>query len=584
MRAFRLITAAVLVAIIAGGSWFAWRLWRKQQLNAVALAGVAPLPDLRRWPPAFRERLQAVMDEVARSDQPVKPLGELARLYQADGLTTEAEVALRVLRQLEPGNARWAYYLGLARLQREDPAGAAEQFRETVRLAPTFPSAWLRLAKLDVVAGRLDEARTEFARLLALAPGESEAALNLASLEHARGDHVAAIRRLEELARVIPRSIEVHQVLADIYASTGQTTLADAQRQLVRLSSSTRPSRDPWMEELYLSSYDTFRLSTTGTLLLQDGHPADALPYLVRAAGLAPTDNTIVIRLSWAYSALGRRDEARAILEQAISRTPQDAKLQVQLSEVLSADGRTGEAVELLQRNVARFPAVAELQDALGLALVRAGRFAEAIAVYRETLRLNPAATEAQLNLGRCLLQTGQRAEGRAAVARALEMRPDYADALLVLGRLALEDGDPAAANECAEKLLPLASGQETTRDFYALAKLNLGNRLASTGRFREAEQVYLAGLAVNPASGQLHGGLGLLHGKAGQLPEALADFQRYAELAPTDAKAFLALGRTLDLLQRQPEARAAYQRGLAAARQSGDQPVGDQLAQLLAQ
>jgi tetratricopeptide (TPR) repeat protein len=49
-----------------------------------------------------------------------------------------------------------------------------------------------------------------------------------------RGDYQGAIARLNEMARVNPDNIKVHEVLADAYLRTGQIDLASAEMDAIR--------------------------------------------------------------------------------------------------------------------------------------------------------------------------------------------------------------------------------------------------------------------------------------------------------------------------------------------------------------
>lgn len=582
MRPFQIITTFLLVACIATAAWFGSRLWQANRYRETLLAGVAPLPDLKRWPPSFQDHLQKLTDAIARSPEPLKPLGDLARLYFANGFNAQAKTALEVLRRQEPNQAPWAYFLGLILVQSDDPAGATAQFKNTVRLAPTYAPAWLQLANLHVAANRTAEAQAAFEKILTIDPAHAQALLSLAGIAHAQGRNDDALKFLADMVRLYPRSLEAHELLAEIHEKAGHSLLAATERQLARLSSATTPSRDPWLDELYLSSYDAFRLATLGSLLLQDARWKEALGYLTKASGLAPSDHSITTQLASAYVKNGEHKKAFAVLEQAIASSPKEPALYERFAALLVETGQAARAVEQLQHGISQAPASATLHSALGHALLKTEHLPDAVASFRESLRLDPTSTETCFALGYCLIQSGQREEARAVLESTVQMRPEYTDAWLLLGQLALDEGNLPLANDRAEKLLLLAPDDGAVQKFYPLAKLELGRKLITLGHIPEAEALFRAGLAVNPAHGPLHGGLGLIMGKEGKYDEARQEFQRYAELTPADPVAHLLLGRTLDLLQRSAEARASYRLGLEAARRAGNAAQTAQFEKLL--
>ena len=151
-RRQHVIIVAALVGVIAACALLAVHLWRQQQRAAVAVAGVAPIPDLKRWPSEFRERVAEASQDVGHARAPLGALVTLADLYCANGFTREAEQALGALRRLDPSNARWPYLMADARLRGGDQEGAEPDLRAAVKLDAGYAPAWIRLGEL--LAGR----------------------------------------------------------------------------------------------------------------------------------------------------------------------------------------------------------------------------------------------------------------------------------------------------------------------------------------------------------------------------------------------------------------------------------------------
>ena len=76
--------------------------------------------------------------------------------------------------------------------------------------------------------------------------------------------------------------------------------------------------------------------------------------------------------------------------------------------------------------------------------------------------------------------------------------------------------------------------------------------------------------LARTPDDPRAHFGLALEYEKAGRWEETAAALTRYLELAADEGNAWGRLGHALRQLGRDEEARAAYQRGITAARAHG--------------
>ena len=87
-----------------------------------------------------------------------------------------------------------------------DAAGAIRFAETSVELAPRHAGYRMTLAQSYLQAGRFASARQAFADVLALAPGNGKAALDLALTQTATGDWAAARKTLDDNARVIPVS------------------------------------------------------------------------------------------------------------------------------------------------------------------------------------------------------------------------------------------------------------------------------------------------------------------------------------------------------------------------------------------
>ncbi len=91
----------------------------------------------------------------------------------------------------------------------------------------------------------------------------------------------------------------------------------------------------------------------------------------------------------------------------------------------LAALGRSDEALAVLEEAVRRNPDLGTGLLHLGLALTRAGRFAEAAPHLRRALELRPESAAFHLLAGEAFFQAAEYEPARAEFARALELNPD---------------------------------------------------------------------------------------------------------------------------------------------------------------
>ena len=76
-----------------------------------------------------------------------------------------------------------------------------------------------------------------------------------------------------------------------------------------------------------------------GTLLADDQKNEQALPYLTKAATLAPKNPAIHEELGKVYLAMNKLPEAQAELEQAIALAPDASALHYKLGQILRKQG-----------------------------------------------------------------------------------------------------------------------------------------------------------------------------------------------------------------------------------------------------
>ncbi|PYV37340.1 MAG: hypothetical protein DMG06_28430 [Acidobacteria bacterium] len=84
--------------------------------------------------------------------------------------------------------------------------------------------------------------------------------------------------------------------------------------------------------------------------------------------------------------------------------------------------------------------------------------------------------------------------------------------------------------------------------------------------------------LRQNPADSFARYGLAMEYSRAGNLEEALAEFQHLLSLDPDYAAAYFHAGQTLEKLGRKDEARKMYRRGIEITTRLGNSHARDEL------
>ena len=556
--------------------------FRHQPAPTQALLALLPaIPDLRRWPQAMQDRVTAVTKAATDSSEPIKAWVELAQIYFSNGFTTEATQTLQALIKRDASNGRWPYLLGYLEERAEHREAALGLFAKAALLEPHYAPALIHRANLLAISGQSDLARQLFNQCLILSPKDPRAPYGLAKLDFARGDEPAAIQRLRQIVQQYPKFQEAHFMLADLLTKTGDAPQAAEQRAFLSNGQGSPPDLDPYVDETYQFCFNTHRLQALGELRNQAQDYESALPYLQRAVQVDPKDPELHEALARTYMGLNRREEAQHKLQLALQSVGPNDQLYSRLAEVLLAQNKGNEAVALLL-NAPGNPPAATIKNALGLAYMALERTPEAIEAFTSAHQLDPLFPDAQINLARCYLKSGDPRLARSWAEQALKLRPEALDGLTLLTVAALQMNDIDAATTTAQELSRRSGNAAEYRPLYTSTMLRAGNLAAERGEHTKAEQFYRAGLTANDSDGQLHGALGMLHGKLHHYAEAKAEFETFLRLEPRNPLGYLLLGAALNAESNPVEARTIWKAGLAVAVETQDNARAGQLRKLL--
>ncbi|MBK9069866.1 MAG: tetratricopeptide repeat protein [Myxococcales bacterium] len=356
--------------------------------------------------------------------------------------------------------------LGLVYAKSLVQSGEREKARE-VLLGLTMArgdsgAAWLALARLERMDGRLDKAKDAYKSAISVS-GTIEAKMELATVDADAGNLEATRASLSQLAdetgdgRVFAEAARFHTMLGK---------LGEAGQLLDKATAATGPD---WLVarergRLY------FRLRKRG----------DAIAELSRAVSLAPTDAEAALLLIDALLYGGDIAAARKVATQ-LGATSALGKLAI--GKVDFIDGQSAKASESLAAADAEFaksmvPPLLRADATFWLAYLayESGDLTRTVALLEKALAQNPAHVSAIDLLGLLQKERGDNAGARKQFARLVELDPENADAWFALGQVALAAGDRAFAKSCFETSLQKApSGDNAVRSSEYLQQLRDG-------------------------------------------------------------------------------------------------------------
>ncbi len=442
MRRAHFILLSVAVVVAAAGAWW----WRAADARAAWSAGVAPMPDLSAFPADLQRRVSDLTQRARTHRGDVSALGELSRLYDANGFRREAALAYVCLERFDPTNARWPHRLahvlaGMGRIEQAVP-----HLRRAADLAPDYVPAWVQLGDALLKANQPEAAAAAYHAALKLAPGNPYALLGLARGELQLERWTAARERLQQASAAQPDFGVAWNLLATVYDRLGNAAGAAAAQAHADNKRRFREMPDPWVDELLDDCYDVYRLRVVAAAARGSGDPAGALPWLERAKRLAPDAAAVHRDLGDVFTDLHRYDDARAELQAAIRLAPTDETGYAQLIACCTAAGDSDGALHAAKEGVAHCPDSADLQFALGKQLETAGRLDEALPAFAAARRLQPESADAYHEMAGIYFRQGRNDEGIAVLEAVLEHIPDHPPTLLALAQREIETGDASAA------------------------------------------------------------------------------------------------------------------------------------------
>ena len=267
-------------------------------------------------------------------------LAQFARMLMSSGRPAESAALFRISLARSPKDP--AAHEGLAASLEElgDLDGAIGAYRRAIELTPELMALHYNLANSLKTAGRHQESIDHYEKALTLAPDFAEAAHNLGEVLQAAGrfeDAIAAYRRALELK---PNLVQSYNSLAFLLKESGRLEEAiEICEKAITI--------DPEFAEAH---------SNLGNIYQLNRCYEKSIPAYRRAIELRPDFAVIRTNLAEACRALGRLDEAEALLREALTMDPAMLRAYVDLGIVLLQKGEAGAAMESCGACLSRAP------------------------------------------------------------------------------------------------------------------------------------------------------------------------------------------------------------------------------------
>ncbi|MCA9581908.1 MAG: tetratricopeptide repeat protein, partial [Myxococcales bacterium] len=355
------------------------------------------------------------------SDRPILVQARLGQVQALLKLRREEE-ALAIVSELAKNRAEdplVMLWLGKAEEAADDPVGAEQHYRETMRLAPNEFLGYNALAQLFFKKGEPEQAG-EVLKVASERVGETpEVYRTLGESDLARSDLPAAVASFRRALELDPKDAQAKFLLGVALRRSGDLEgAAKALDEVAQLS----PSHVGLAVE-------------RGRVFEQQGDPDAAVAMYTKALEEDGDDIDLRLRLGAAQVLAGDISGAEANLVAVIAVRPRSAEAEHFL-------GRVAFAREDYPGASARFKQAVELDPEQGLfhayygwIELERGNFSVAGQALDRAIRLDPTLATAYWIRGRLRLRTGAAKDSLKDLAKAVELNPKLADAYALMGQ-----------------------------------------------------------------------------------------------------------------------------------------------------
>ncbi|MBB6048885.1 tetratricopeptide repeat protein [Armatimonas rosea] len=509
------------------------------------------------------------------------------------GRLVEAEPLLAIAVEREPREPRYRDAWARALLDRGFVSTAFGQLKQFVGTQPQLPEAHYLMGRFYLTQGAMDKAVTELTEALRLRPQYPDAHSLLAAAHEDLGELPLALKAAQDAAQQAPDAVANQLLLASLLERTNQPEKA---RPVFERALQLAPQDPVAMREVARFLSDQARTATDreralglaraaqqkapedlalngllGGLLLAQEKPAEAVPFLLKAAQGTLDNPVFALSLTQAYRRLGEttqtaqwekeyqlrrtRETRRKLLYETLKTRPKDPVVHEQLATLLAETGNVDGCLRHFATAQQRPSDAVSVLIAAANALSNAGKGKEATPLARRAVEMttsNPLAHEALGNAYLAqdmLIQAGQeyqvasgflpslRAKLEKKVADFNVKRAKYPTTAEQSFQRALEREryylGPQKIGDDVEELAKRAVDQAPQNTTYLAYLLRLQ---MARGRRDEGLQTAQKLLALAPTDPNAHIRYALLLEEKASTPQQLAEVQEHlnAETNPT--------------------------------------------------
>lgn len=444
-------------------------------------------------------------------------------------------------------------------------AKAVETVRKAIKLEPDCAPAYFQWGVILENEKKYESAIGKYRRAAELDPTHAQARHGWGNCLAYLEKYADAIEQYRQAAELAPDDAYIQNDWGAALANSGHSAeAAEKYRRATELKPDYGAAYGNWGRRLSAlgdeaGAVEKFRRAVElgeksaheswGYSLANLGRYEEAIEQYRLAAEVVPNSAGLIASWGGALSNLRRYDEAIAMYEKALAIDPNHPLPHYNWGVTLGAQSKFGEAIEKYRRAAEIDPTDADIFNGWGVALAGQRQFDDAIAQYRHAAELDPKHEFVHRNWGLALAGQRKYDEATEQFRKAVAIDPKSADAYLDWGDALANQGryrEAIAVTRCitefdrdnpyayhniayfrwkkgdykaswrswdeaidAYRKMRTAKRKEGDADFFS----NYGGVLhEQIGNLKQAEEVLLEGLAIDPNHADILARLGELY------------------------------------------------------------------------
>ncbi|NBT05805.1 MAG: hypothetical protein EBS54_03320 [Betaproteobacteria bacterium] len=341
-------------------------------------------------------------------------------------------------------------------------------------------------------AGRLDEARKHYQKIIEAGDPPADAFHNLGTLLAFRAEFTGAIELVEKAIFADPENLQYRLSYAELHYLDGNPSKAvdilnGLSERLGRAQAKSGSCGAPMSQRdqdhgqiakaaVHALMHAVLRHNPPPSLLapvlqmLTEKNFVGAVNFVEPLTARFPNGSTSWLAYGTALYHLNRLTDALNALQKAYLIAPEDPEVLNTFGVALKANGQIHQSIAILRHAVAIAPNEGKAWSNLGASYLELGLFADAVSALQRACQCKPVSIESLNNLSVALRHTGNWTKAEIILKKIIEEHPHYQDAINNLAVVFRESGELTQALSMYKALCTLSPTNWAARSNWLFA------------------------------------------------------------------------------------------------------------------